>query len=67
MRAAASLDKPSYEEYWSDIEGLAQREKVTDEAFWVLDILPNEISNKNLFGRRKQNADQSDSMDIVLN
>jgi MOSC domain-containing protein len=28
----ASLDKPSYEEYWPDIEGLAQREKVTDEA-----------------------------------
>jgi len=27
----ASLDKPSYEEYWPDIEGLAQREKVTDE------------------------------------
>jgi len=26
------LDKPSYEEYWPDIEGLAQREKVTDEA-----------------------------------
>jgi uncharacterized protein YcbX len=29
---AASLEKPSYEEYWPDIEGLAQREKVTDEA-----------------------------------
>lgn len=28
---AASLDKPSYEEYWPDIEGLANREKVTDE------------------------------------
>ncbi len=28
----ASLDRPSYEEYWPDIEGLAQREKVTDEA-----------------------------------
>jgi uncharacterized protein len=28
----AGLDKPSYEEYWPDIEGLAQREKVTDEA-----------------------------------
>jgi uncharacterized protein len=27
----ASLNKPSYEEYWPDIEGLAQREKVTDE------------------------------------
>jgi hypothetical protein len=27
----ANLDKPSYEEYWLDIEGLAQREKVTDE------------------------------------
>jgi uncharacterized protein len=28
---ATSLDKPSYEEYWPDIEGLAQRAKVTDE------------------------------------
>jgi uncharacterized protein len=28
---SASLEKPSYEEYWPDIEGLAQREKVTDE------------------------------------
>src|SRR5919106_3440035 len=27
----ANLDKPSYEEYWPDIEGLAQRDKVTDE------------------------------------
>jgi uncharacterized protein YcbX len=28
----ASLDKPSYEEYWPDIDGLAQRNKVTDES-----------------------------------
>ncbi len=28
---AASFEKPSYEEYWPDIEGLANREKVTDE------------------------------------
>src|SRR5215831_14837111 len=28
----AQLDKPSYEEYWPDIDGLAQREKVTDES-----------------------------------
>jgi uncharacterized protein len=28
----ASLEKPSYEEYWPNIEGLAQRETVTDEA-----------------------------------
>ena len=27
----ASLESPSYEEYWPDIEGLAQREKLTDE------------------------------------
>jgi uncharacterized protein YcbX len=27
-----SLDKPIYEEYWPNIEGLAQREKTTDEA-----------------------------------
>lgn len=27
----ASLEKPTYEEYWPDIDGLAQREKVTDE------------------------------------
>jgi hypothetical protein len=25
----SSLEKPSYEEYWPDIEGLAHREKVT--------------------------------------
>jgi uncharacterized protein YcbX len=28
----ASLEKPSYEEYWPDIEGIAHREMVTDEA-----------------------------------
>jgi uncharacterized protein YcbX len=28
----SSLEKPSYEEYWPDIEGLAQRKTVTDEA-----------------------------------
>lgn len=28
----ASLDNPSYEEYWPDIDGLAQRKAVTDEA-----------------------------------
>jgi uncharacterized protein YcbX len=28
----ANLEKPSYEEYWPDIDGLAQRNKVTDEA-----------------------------------
>jgi uncharacterized protein YcbX len=28
---SASLEKPSYEEYWPDIDGLAQREKVTNE------------------------------------
>ena len=27
-----NLEKPGYEEYWPDIEGLAHREKVTDEA-----------------------------------
>jgi uncharacterized protein YcbX len=25
------MDKPSYEEYWPDIDGIAQRDKVTDE------------------------------------
>jgi uncharacterized protein len=28
----ANLEEPSYEEYWPDIDGLAQRDKVTDEA-----------------------------------
>ena len=28
----ASLEKPGYEEYWPDIEGIAHRETVTDEA-----------------------------------
>jgi hypothetical protein len=27
----ADLEKPSYEEYWPNIEGLAQRETVTGE------------------------------------
>jgi uncharacterized protein YcbX len=27
----ASVEKPSYEEYWPDIDGLAQRKKLTDE------------------------------------
>ena len=31
LMRATNLEKPSYEEYWPDIEGLAQREKVTDE------------------------------------
>jgi uncharacterized protein len=29
---ANSFEKPSYEEYWPDIDGLAKRETVTDEA-----------------------------------
>jgi uncharacterized protein len=29
---ASGFEKPSYEEYWPDIDGLAQREIVTDEA-----------------------------------
>ena len=32
LMRATDLEKPSYEEYWPDIQGLAQREKVTDEA-----------------------------------
>ncbi|HEY5630850.1 MAG TPA: hypothetical protein VIR31_01855, partial [Nitrososphaeraceae archaeon] len=28
---ASGFEKPSYEEYWHDIDGLAQREIVTDE------------------------------------
>jgi uncharacterized protein len=32
LMRATDLEKSSYEEYWPDIEGLAQREKVTDEA-----------------------------------
>ena len=32
LMKASSLGKSSYEEYWPDIDGLAQREKVTDEA-----------------------------------
>jgi uncharacterized protein len=29
---SSGFEKPSYEEYWPDIDGLAQRETVTDEA-----------------------------------
>jgi uncharacterized protein len=32
LMKSSSLKKSSYEEYWPDIDGLAQREKVTDEA-----------------------------------
>ena len=32
LMRATNLEKPSYEEYWPDIEGLAQRDNVTDEA-----------------------------------
>jgi uncharacterized protein len=32
LMKASSLEKSVYEEYWPDINGLAQREKVTDEA-----------------------------------
>jgi uncharacterized protein YcbX len=31
LMKASGFDKPSYEEYWPDIDGLAQRETVTDE------------------------------------
>jgi|SRR5215212_1959074 uncharacterized protein YcbX len=32
LTKASSFEKPGYEEYWPDIDGLAQRETVTDEA-----------------------------------
>ena len=32
LMKASSLEKSIYEEYWPDIDGLAQRQKVTDEA-----------------------------------
>ena len=32
MGATSMEEKPGYEEYWSDIDDLAQRDKVTDEA-----------------------------------
>jgi uncharacterized protein len=31
LMGASSMEKPGYEEYWPDIDGLAQRDKVTDE------------------------------------
>jgi uncharacterized protein YcbX len=31
LMKASLAEKPSYEEYWPDIDGLAQRDKVTDE------------------------------------
>ena len=31
LMKASSLEKSIYEEYWPDIDGLAQRQKVTDE------------------------------------
>jgi uncharacterized protein len=32
LMKASGFEKPSYEEYWPDIDGLAKRETVTDEA-----------------------------------
>jgi uncharacterized protein YcbX len=32
LMKASDFEEPSYEEYWPDIDGLAQRETVTDEA-----------------------------------
>ena len=32
LMKASGFEKPSYEEYWSDMDGLVQRETVTDEA-----------------------------------
>ena len=32
LMKASGFEKPSYEEYWPNIDGLAQREKVTDDA-----------------------------------
>jgi len=32
LMKASHFEEPSYEEYWPDIDGLAEREKVTDEA-----------------------------------
>ncbi len=32
LTKASGFEKPGYEEYWPDIDGLAQRETVTDEA-----------------------------------
>lgn len=32
LMKASGFENPSYEEYWPDIDGLAQRETVTDEA-----------------------------------
>jgi uncharacterized protein len=32
LMKSSGFEKPSYEEYWPDIDGLAQRETVTDEA-----------------------------------
>jgi uncharacterized protein YcbX len=32
LMKANSFEKPSYEEYWPDIDGLAKRETITDEA-----------------------------------
>jgi uncharacterized protein len=31
LMRASSMEEPRYEEYWPDTDGLAQREKVTDE------------------------------------
>ncbi len=65
---SSSLEKPSYEEYWPDIDGLAQRQKVTDEAMPskpFLDIAAIYILTTSTINRLRELYPEGE--DIVLN
>ena len=52
------MENPIYEEYWPDIDGLAQRDKVTDEAmpaqtFFDIAVIPRELYPEGRFEVRR--------------
>jgi len=54
---ASHFEEPSYEEYWPDIDGLAEREKVTDEAMpskTFFDIAVIHILNTSTINRLRE-------------
>ena len=53
----ASLEKPTTKMYWPDIEGLAQREKVTDEAMTPQTFFENFWIGKRLNNWRRCRAE----------
>ncbi len=57
LMRASSIDKPSYEEYWPNMDDLAQREKVTDENMpsrTFFDIAPVHIMTTSTINRLRE-------------